>query len=552
MQNPVLATGQTSGYFIPPTLGDTWMYDFEKTTWNRVKLYGERYSTAASSSFSALSEKAARYSSTADDATTRIFSPPPLSGSIMITRTHSKANHAKADTASALAIPEVFLFGGRKKDGTYQLFNEVFKFCSGSTGEKPYPTSLKGTSVPGPDDASCDAYDEDTNPNSLSPAKEYTGRWLVKSPSYTDINPEEYTSFMGGGVYDSTHDLLVVYGGLKPLAAPYTTTPVTSTTNRTATSDILEYTPPSAVQYGPTSHQFNGYWSKVSSCEETPEIPTGRYGHSVAYDPLNESLIVVGGYQSDGTQLVQSQTSINGSIYPIPEVWTAYRVDSLLLSGDAKRNLPALTKGTFPCYYWKRVTTFGNSVTMENQAPPTTGISHAASVFIPPSGYNSGYYTLFDSACAKSGQKNSSDPLENKLMVGGAYIDIDRTKLGANENLILNLTFIPLGTSNTTPSQVNYTAAESAIFKVHLIRTGESGDQIRQRQQPRNRIYGLNDSYPTSVQDLAVISPPTGQIRQEQLLIPLSIDPGIDRIRIERYSGSAILIDVSVYRLGVH
>ena len=45
--------------------------------------------------------------------------------------------------------------------------------------------------------------------------------------------------------------------------------------------------------------------------------------------------------------------------------------------------------------------------------------------------------------------------------------------------------------------------------------------------------------------------PPTsGGARQEQLLLPISIDPGIDRIRIERYSGSAILIDATIFRMG--
>jgi hypothetical protein len=39
-------------------------------------------------------------------------------------------------------------------------------------------------------------------------------------------------------------------------------------------------------------------------------------------------------------------------------------------------------------------------------------------------------------------------------------------------------------------------------------------------------------------------------LREEQILIPLSSFPGANRIRIERESGSAILIDTSIIRLG--
>jgi hypothetical protein len=159
---------------------------------------------------------------------------------------------------------------------------------------------------------------------------------------------------------------------------------------------------------------------------------------------------------------------------------------------------------------------------------------------------------MFDKACIKSGPISSTDPTVNKLLVGGAYFDIDRTQLGANENLILNLTFIPMGTSNTEPDQSTYSSAESAIFTVNLVKTGESGDQIRQRPQPRDLIYASTESYPQAAQNIAVIAPPTGQIREEQILIPLSIDPGIDRIEVRRKSGSGILVKANLYRLGPH
>jgi hypothetical protein len=551
MQNPLLAKNLNSNhYFVPPTLGDTWMFDYNQSSWNRVTLYGERYNNAASASFAYLSEKQARSSSVTSDTTTQVYSPPPLSGSVMITRTLSKTSHLAYDTPQPLKIPEVFLFGGRKKDGFYHLLDQVYKFCAGSTGEKPYPVSMSGSySIPGPDDASCDAFDSTTNPDSTNPTKDYVGRWLQKKPLGTGIDPSQVGSFMGAGTYDPIHDRIVLFGGLTPKTSPYETTAITDTSNQKVNNKILEYTPPSAVSTGTASYQYNGYWSLIPACTESPEVPVGRYGHSLTYDTLNKTLILTGGLDVSGNPLLQQQTDDLGNTASIPEIWSAYRVDTALPVGLSQLGIPPVLSST-PCYYWTRVTTFGNSFNSALANSPQSGLSFAASVFIPSSGYNTGYYTMYDSACAKSGPIASSDPSINKLLVGGTYIDIDRTKLGATENLILNLTFIPLGTSNVSPNETPLTEEQSAIFRVHLVRTGESGDEIRQRPQPRDLTYASTDVYPETARSIAVISPPTGQIRQEQIFIPLSLDPAIDRIRIERYSGSAILIDASLFRLG--
>jgi hypothetical protein len=552
MANPTLAVHLGSGYFVPPTLGDTWMFDYDKRTWNRVSLFGARYK-ATDPNILTLTETDSRASSLVTDLSTQLLSPPPLSGGVMVTRTQSKSSHLASDPANPLLIPEVFLFGGRKKDGSYQLLSQVFKFCAGSTGEKPYPYGLNTSlgAISSPDDASCDAYDADTNPKSPSPFKTYVGRWHSKRPLGAGTTPSNLGSFMGAGTYDPSHDLVVLYGGLRP-STSYSTAAVTDSSTREASSDILEYTPPSAISPGSNSPEFNGYWTLVPACTDSPAVPQGRYGHSLSYDNLNQALVMVGGYDINGAPLLQTLTYSDGRTYQTPEVWTAYRIDSSLPAGMASRGIPALLNPPFPCYYWSKVTVFGNSIDSSTQAPPMSGISHAANVFIPSSGYNTGYYTMFDRSCYNAGPIYSPDNAVNKLLAGGAYFDIDRSQLGAHENLILNLTFIPLGTSNTGPDQNVLESDQSAVFKVHLIRVGESGDVIRQRPQPRNRIYASTEQYPKTAQDIAIIAPPTGQIRQEQIFIPLSIDPAIDRIRIERYSGSGILLDASLYRLGPH
>jgi len=544
---PGIPSLTTQRYFVPPTLGDTWMYDYDTNSWNRVTLYGHRYDPAIAASFSFLTEQDARAGSLVTDASSRLLSPPPLSGAIMVTRTTSKANHLATDPPVPLAIPEIFLFGGRKKDGTYQTFDQVFKFCAGSTGEKPYPTSLKGTGVPLPDNATCDTYDPVANPNSPSPIKDYVGRWLLKNPGGTGMVPSTTGRFLGMGAYDSLHDLIGIYGGIQPTSLPTAVTD-SSTWSLDAASTIIEYTPPSAVSLG--ASQLNGSFTAVGACtcfNNACPAPPGRYGHTFAYDTYNQGFLSVGGYDINGNLLTQTETYSDGSTYQVPQVWLANRVDTALSNAFSSVDSGS---STFPCYYWNQITLFGNSIYSATNAPLMTGIAHAASVYIPSSGYKTGYYTTYDNSCINAGPIANPDPSVSRLLAGGAYIDIDRSQLGVNENLILNLTFIPLGTSNIDPNQSYLATSETAIFKVHLIKTGQSGDTIRQVQQPRYLTYSMASQFPEVVQDLAVLAPPTGQVRQEQVYIPLTMDPGIDRIRIERYSGNAILIDASIYRLG--
>jgi hypothetical protein len=523
-----------------------------------VNLYGARYENTADPS--GMTETTARGASDISDSTTQRLTPPPLSGGIMVTRTLSKENHSTSDTPKSPIIPEIFLFGGRTKDGKYHPLDQVYKFCIGSTGEKPYPSSMKGTPVTPPDDASCDSFDPDENPLSLSPVSGYYGRWLFKNPQSTDYLASIGTAsaalgyYMGAGTYDSSHDLIVMYGGLTPTAI--TNTAITDSSTRTVDDDgaILEYTPPSALGAGSGSGApFHGSWNLIRSCAETPEVPIGRYGHTLAYDSLNQSLVLIGGYDQSGTLLVQTQTALDGSTYEIPEIWTATRIDTALTVGIPSKNIPPISgppTSIIPCYFWSKVTLFGNDITNSAQYPPFGGLAHASGIYVPSSGYNTGYYTTLDNACTDAGPIGSPDPAISRLLAGGAYIDIDRSQMESGENIVLNLTFLPLGDTNSAPDQTRFTSDQSALFKIHLIKVGESADTIRSRPQPRYRTYAATDQYPQVVQNLSIISPPTGQVRQEQVFIPLSMDATIDRIRIERYSGNAILIDASVFRLG--
>ncbi|MEO7161385.1 MAG: hypothetical protein ABI041_00560, partial [Bdellovibrionia bacterium] len=188
-----------------------------------------------------------------------------------------------------------------------------------------------------------------------------------------------------------------------------------------------------------------------------------------------------------------------------------------------------LTAVNSAVYYWKVI----------------TGVTYQAT-----SGYNTGYYTTFDPACVQGGPILSTDPLVNSTLVGGAYFDIDRSQLGPNENLLLNLTFFPLDSSNTHLNKTAYSLQESPIIKIHLVKTGQSGDTIRSITQPRILSYGSTDQFPQAAEKIAIIGSPTGQIQEQQIFIPISIDPGIDRIHVQRHSGNIIFIDATLFRMG--
>lgn len=533
LQNP----GTT---FVSPTLGDIWMFDFSNNTWNKVRLLGKglknkNLPTAADYTNAGFdTEFKARETYNANDTIMNELSPPPLAGTVMVTRTHIE-DSTNPGTMKLLKIPEVFLFGGRKKDGTILPLDSIYKFCAGTTGEKPYGEKFLGqAAVAGDDDATCDAYDETDNPDMLAPTDEYVGRWLRKTPiddltDANDLSMAAKSSYLGAATYDSSHDLIILFGGLNGSAITNSPAPLGSM--------VYEYKPPSKTAATATKTlETQGTWYERAACNDSsPPWPDARYGHTLNFDSTGNQLVVVGGYDAFHRQLTQSITDSNGNTVSIPEVWTAKRRD---------------TGTNAPCYEWSQVTVFGNSLADTTKLPPSTGLSHASAVFIPGDGYSTGYYTLQDDQCEKAGPIASGDSSINKLMAGGAYFDIDRTALAPTENLLLNLTYIPLGIDNSKPDGSSYTLAESALLKVHLVSTALATGDLRLVFQPRHIPFSDFERYPMTVQTLSVLAPPTGQMREDQLLIPLAIDPSIDRIRIERYSGSAILIDATLLRMG--
>jgi hypothetical protein len=521
MQNPdsALTPGGAvaPGAVVAPTLGDTWIYDYDTSIWNRVNILGQGYAlplpdpNAQTTLFRQSYNAAAPVPSGATSSLAEL-TPAPTSGGMMVTRTF-------ANSATTGQIPEVYFLGGRTKAGTYKNLEQVYKFCISSTGE----SYASGALVPG---SECDSYSPTLNPLSQSPlsigANGYTGRWLRKTPS----TGAGIYSYLGGAAYDSNDDLILVYGGLQGSGSGSVTDTPTTTTN------VYEYTPPSSTAP-------EGSWAARSSCNGTSPPTDVPYAHTLSYDPRNKVLVSVGGNSAaTGAPLQVTVNQDGSSSYTVPEIWTATRQTSTTQYANA------------PCYTWNEITTFGNNVSVPAQVPPSMGYAFGSGVYIPSNGYNSGYYSTFDSSCPGAGPISSPDAFQSGTLAGGAYIDIDRTQLGAYENVLLNLTFVPLDPSNTSASGTALTQNDTAIFDIHLVATGQSTDTLEGVLQPRFLTYTDNPSFPEVIQSLSILAPPTGQIRQEQVLIPLAVDPTIDRIRIERVSGTAILLDASIFRMG--
>jgi hypothetical protein len=90
----------------------------------------------------------------------------------------------------------------------------------------------------------------------------------------------------------------------------------------------------------------------------------------------------------------------------------------------------------------------------------------------------------------------------------------------------------------------------STILEVNLIGTGLALDQLISARQPRQWSDYKNASF-QNFGSIAHLEDPFGSFRSEQVIIPLSKNALIDRIRIDRVRGSFHLYQVDLYRLGV-
>jgi hypothetical protein len=88
-------------------------------------------------------------------------------------------------------------------------------------------------------------------------------------------------------------------------------------------------------------------------------------------------------------------------------------------------------------------------------------------------------------------------------------------------------------------------------LRVDLISTGRTLQALLEGKQPRVwGDYGGSLSPPILIRSLVTLNDPYPTLKSESILVPLSQNGLIDRIRIERIRGTYQLYQIDLYRLG--
>jgi hypothetical protein len=159
-----------------------------------------------------------------------------------------------------------------------------------------------------------------------------------------------------------------------------------------------------------------------------------------------------------------------------------------------------------------------------------------------------GFYRVRDEWCIRQGPILSPSEDLTKSRVGGVNIDLDRSQLGASEDLLMVLTYHALDQNASWPAA--HATFDRTILEVNLITTSLSVDLLLGAKQPRPWSDHGNTEMPVQINRLVQLEDPFGSLRSESIVIPLSQNALVDRIRIERVRGSFHLYQVDLYRLG--
>jgi hypothetical protein len=185
---------------------------------------------------------------------------------------------------------------------------------------------------------------------------------------------------------------------------------------------------------------------------------------------------------------------------------------------------------------------------------PTPAPPVVATPTPPPYVAYHGFYRVRDPWCAGQGVVKSTDPEHTKSHVGGVNIDLNRARLGSREDLLMVLTYQAFreGASwpyNSSTSQT-MEATDETWLRVNLIGTSLSLENLLGMNQPRAWADFENPATPVYYQNFVNLRDSYSGLRSEQVVIPLSQNGLIDRIRIERVRGSFHLYQLDLYRLG--
>ncbi len=163
------------------------------------------------------------------------------------------------------------------------------------------------------------------------------------------------------------------------------------------------------------------------------------------------------------------------------------------------------------------------------------------------------FYRVRDAWCAGQGRYRMNAEIEaTKSHIGGVNIDLDRSMLGEFEDLLLNLTYVAFTGGRSWPyaGPDEMDPIDETQLQVNLVGTSLGLDALIGARQPRSWFDDADAQMPVYRKSIVTLRDSFSSLRTEQILIPLSQSPLIDRIRIERVRGSFQLYQIDLYRLG--
>ena len=290
----------------------------------------------------------------------------------------------------------------------------------------------------------------------------------------------------------------------------------------------------------PTQREVEGRWLYLNPAT----APTKRASAAISYDKAHHKFYLFGGYGCSDTGCADGVHALNDLWEYTPPEYT----DSSVCSESSQT---CSSQGT-----WRQI----RPDRYQNGSDGPTQRYGSILAFNEPAPTSSGdqFYQVSDGACYGQGPINTGDSSVSKKFVGAIYIDLDRNHFTANENLLLNLRFLPFDKNtrphgyydNDTPQIQNddhdrSNEQDRALIRVQLIRNPlRYAEQIQSTNQPRYRHFIGGSSMIADT--FTYLAGASGQVTEKQILIPLSHDSSIDLIKIERVQGTAKFFELNL------
>ncbi|MBI3558728.1 MAG: hypothetical protein HY074_20870 [Deltaproteobacteria bacterium] len=303
--------------------------------------------------------------------------------------------------------------------------------------------------------------------------------------------------------------------------------------------------PTNAVLRTPERFRVLGNWIKLTP--PTSSIPSPRAGAAISYDRAHHKIYVQGGFGCPDANCVGAPRTLN-------DLWE-YTPPNFDTTCPNFRSDGFCGSNGFGQGSWYQIN-IDNAAS--NTTQPTERYGGIMSFANQQISHGDEFYTITDTSCQFQGPIASPDANVNKQLVGAIYVDIDRNQMAATDNLLINLRFLPFdkktrlpgwsdnGTQFTTIDDTDaYSTQDTALIRVQLLNDQlKVAEQIQSTVQPR--FHEFISGTPTIASEFMFIAGATGQVTEKQIHVPLTLDPTLNLIKIERLSGSIKFFEMTI------